>query len=169
MKRTTPNPSAELEEELDKISHGEGTYFDTVDEFYNKFMPVFYVAMEEMEEVPDEETGNICPQCGSKMVIKNGRFGEFEACSNFPECRYIPKAAEKEELKIGVKCPKCGEGDIIEKKSRGRRASVFYACNKYPKCQNTFTNKPINETCKECGELMTIDKKNEGWTGVRLE
>lgn len=108
----------------------------------------------EQREAP-KELDEKCPECGSHLLLRHGRFGAFTGCSNYPKCKYI----KKEERTTGVKCPKCKEGDIIEKKSR---KGVFYACNKYPKCKFALWYKPTGEKCPKCGSLMVnkITKKD---------
>ena len=107
-----------------------------------------------MEKKAPQETGEICPECGNPLVIRKGRYGEFVACSNYPECKYIKKE-ETEEKEI-CDCPNCGS-KIIEKKSR--RGKIFYGCNNYPKCKNAYWDMPIGEVCPECGKMLVV--KNE--------
>ena len=96
-------------------------------------------AFNNMEKKPVEETGEMCPNCNSPLVIRNGKFGKFTACSNYPTCKYIKKE-EKTTVEI-CKCPDC-EGTIIEK--RTKRGKVFYGCNNYPKCKYASWKKPEN-------------------------
>jgi len=98
---------------------------------------------------PDQILEEKCPNCGKNLVIKHGRFGEFTACTGYPECKYV-----KQKL-TGIKCPKDG-GDVAERKSR--RGKVFYGCVNYPKCDFTLWNKPIIETCPKCGWLFLTEK-----------
>jgi DNA topoisomerase-1 len=98
---------------------------------------------------PDQILDEKCPNCGRNLVIKQGRFGEFTACTGYPECKYV-----KQEL-TGVKCPKDG-GDIAVRKSR--RGKVFYGCVNYPKCDFTVWNKPLPEPCPKCGWLFLTEK-----------
>ena len=109
-------------------------------------------AFSNMEKKAPEETGEICPDCGSALVIRNGKFGEFVACSNYPTCKYIKKDKEAEEVVEICDCPNC-EGKIIERKSR--KGKLFYGCNRYPKCKTAYWDKPINKKCPECGEMLT--------------
>jgi DNA topoisomerase-1 len=108
-----------------------------------------------MEKTKPKTTGEICPNCGSELVIRKGRFGEFTACSNYPTCKYIKK--EEKEIKVICKCPKC-EGNIIEKKTR--RGKIFYGCDKYPKCDVALWDQPTGEICPECNSLL-VSKKDE--------
>jgi DNA topoisomerase-1 len=98
-------------------------------------------------DVPLDET---CPQCGSKMVLKSGRFGEFTACSNYPACKYVKQKT------IGVKCPDCSEGEVVERRSK--RGKTFYGCNRYPDCSFVAWGKPVSEKCPECGSSYMIEK-----------
>jgi DNA topoisomerase-1 len=98
-------------------------------------------------DVPLDET---CPQCGSKMVVKSGRFGEFTACSSYPTCKYVKQKT------IGVKCPECSEGEVVERRSK--RGKTFYGCNRYPDCEFVAWGKPVAEKCPECGSAYMIEK-----------
>ena len=98
-------------------------------------------------DVPLDET---CPQCGSKMVMKYGRFGEFTACSNYPACKHVKQKT------IGVKCPDCSEGEVVERRSK--RGKTFYGCNRYPDCAFVAWGKPVPEKCPECGSSYMIEK-----------
>jgi DNA topoisomerase I len=98
---------------------------------------------------PDQVLDEVCPKCGSNLVLKHGRFGEFTACSNYPACRYVKQKT------TGVPCPKDG-GDIVEKKSR--RGKVFFGCANYPDCDFTLWNRPVLETCPDCGAPFLVEK-----------
>ena len=98
---------------------------------------------------PDQLLDERCPKCDANLVIKQGRFGEFTACSNYPKCRYVKLKS------TGVACPTDG-GDIVERKSR--RGRVFYGCANYPDCDFTLWNKPIAETCPDCGAAFLVEK-----------
>jgi len=102
------------------------------------------------QKKPDQPLEEKCPQCGSHMVIKTGRFGEFTACSNYPTCKYV------KEKRIGVKCPDCSEGEIIERRSR--KGKTFYGCNRYPECKFVAWGKPVPEKCTACGSPYMIEK-----------
>jgi DNA topoisomerase-1 len=131
------NYTAGMEKDLDLIADGNLVWYNVVDEFYKDFEPLLKVAFKEMEKDAPEETGEVCPNCGKPLVIRNGKFGKFTACSNYPECKYIKKE-EKKIIEI-CDCPKCGH-KIIEKKSK--RGKVFYGCNNYPKCDYATWDKP---------------------------
>ena len=149
--------TAKLENELDTIEEGEANWKEVVKESYEPFEEAIKEALENIEKVNmDVETDEICELCGSNMVIKYGRFGKFMACKNYPECKNTKPIANK----IGVKCPKCGEGEIIVRKTKKGRA--FYGCSKYPDCDFIEWNKPVEEVCPECGSYMTEKVSKKG-------
>jgi DNA topoisomerase-1 len=121
--------TAHLEDDLDAIANGEKTWEPVIAEFYGPFEKELNTTYDTAEkvEVPVEELGEACPDCGHPLVIRMGRYGKFIACSTFPACKYTRQYAEK----IDMKCPRCG-GDIVVKKSR--RGKMFYGCSNYPKC-----------------------------------
>jgi len=137
--------TAEMEEILDDISEGEKIWYEELKRFYNTFMPLVNYANEHMEKTYPIFVEENCPECGSPLVKRNGRFGQFIACSAFPKCHYIKKE-EKEEVLTDVTCPKCGIGHLVERVShKGRsRGKKFYACNRYPECKTTFSELPEN-------------------------
>jgi DNA topoisomerase-1 len=102
------------------------------------------------QKKPDQPLDEKCPQCGSHLVLKTGRFGEFTACSNYPACKYVKQKT------IGVKCPECSAGEIIERRSRKGR--TFYGCNQYPDCKFVAWGKPVSEKCPECGNPYMVEK-----------
>jgi DNA topoisomerase-1 len=107
--------------------------------------------LDQGKRVPDVPLEETCPQCGRNMVLRHGRYGEFISCSGYPECKYI-----KQNF-IGVKCPKCKDGELVEKKAR-RRGNTFYGCSNYPKCDFTSAYKPVAEACPECGSPYLLEK-----------
>jgi DNA topoisomerase I len=98
----------------------------------------------------DQPLDEKCPQCGNNLVLKNGRFGEFTACSNYPTCKYVKQKT------IGVKCPECSQGEVVERRSK--RGKTFYGCNRWPECNFVAWGKPIDEKCAECGNPYMIEK-----------
>ena len=144
--------TANMENDLDEIADDKLDNVQVLKDFYNKFEPLVEDAFKNMEKKEAEQTGETCPECGSPLVLRNGRYGEFVACSNYPECKYIKKE-KQEEVEI-CDCPNCS-GKIIEKKSR--RGKVFYGCNNYPKCKTAYWDKPVGRSCPECGEML-VDK-----------
>ena len=145
----------EMEDDLDKIAVGELKYVDLLKRFYNDFEPKVKEAFSNMEKKPSEETGELCPNCGSPMVIKQSRYGKFQACSNYPECKYIK--TEPKEVKEIMPCPKCN-GMIVERKTK--RGKIFYGCNNYPKCDFASWDKPIGEYCPKCNSIL-VEKKDK--------
>lgn len=145
--------TANMENELDEIANNQMDYLKVLKEFYKEFEPLVKKAFNEMEKKEAEETGEECPECGSPLVVRNGKYGAFVACSNYPECKYIKP---KEESEICA-CPKCGEGKIVEKRSK--RGKIFYGCNNYPKCKTAYWDKPIGEACPNCGEMLVEKNK----------
>ena len=141
----------EMEEDLDKIADGNLESINLLRRFYQEFEPKVKEAFRDMSKKPAEETGEVCPKCGSPMVKKKSKYGEFEACSNYPECKYI-KQDEKEKPEEIMPCPKCN-GMIVKKKSK--RGKIFYGCNNYPKCDFATWDEPIDEYCPECKSILT--------------
>ncbi|WP_338469837.1 type I DNA topoisomerase [Niallia sp. XMNu-256] len=146
--------TAKMEADLDNVEEGQVNWVQLIDDFYQGFEKSLDKAEKEMQEVEikDEPAGEDCVECGNPMVFKMGRYGKFMACSNFPDCRNT-KAIVKE---IGVKCPKCEEGNLIERKSKKRR--IFYGCDQYPSCDFLSWDKPIPRSCPKC-ETLLIEKK----------
>lgn len=151
------NFTAEMEQDLDKIAIAQENWVDVVDRFYKPFAKELEKAEKEIEKVQlkDEPAGFDCEECGNPMLIKLGKYGKFYACSNFPDCRNT-KAIVK---KIGVTCPTCKQGEVIEKKTKKNR--VFFGCERYPECEFTSWDRPIGRDCPKCSEYL-IQKKVRG-------
>ncbi|WP_025027668.1 type I DNA topoisomerase [Caldalkalibacillus mannanilyticus] len=154
--------TAEMESHLDFIEEGKEDWVQILKDFYKDFEKRLTVAEEEMKEVEleDEIADEDCELCGKHMVYKFGRFGKFLACSGFPDCRNT-KPIVKE---IGVECPKCKEGQIVERKSKKKR--LFYGCNRYPECDFLSWDKPISRPCPKC-EGMLVEKKGKKETKIQ--
>lgn len=150
--------TAQMEQDLDDIEEGSRQWKNIVEEFYKDFEVHVKHADEAMEKVviKDEPAGEDCELCGSPMVYKLGRYGKFMACSNFPDCRNT-KAIMKP---IGVKCPSCETGEIVERKSKTKR--LFYGCNQYPECEFVSWDKPISRPCPKCSALLVEKKIKKG-------
>ena len=146
-----------MEDDLDKIADGDLEWNKLLELFYKTFEPKVELAFKNMEKKKPKETGELCPNCGSPLVIKRSRYGEFIACSNYPTCKYIKNNEEEKEKKEIMECPKC-DGKIIEK--RTKRGKTFYGCSNYPKCDFASWDKPIKEKCPTCAGTLTI-KKNK--------
>ena len=129
--------TAKMEDDLDKIADGKMVWVNLLDSFYKEFKPMLENAFSNMEKKKAEQTGELCPECGSPLVIRKGKYGEFTACSNYPTCKYIKKE-EKKVVEV-CKCPKC-DGVVIEKKTK--RGKIFYGCSNYPRCDYATWNKP---------------------------
>ena len=146
--------TSDMEKELDEIADGELSSVKVLKDFWDVFEPRVKDAFSDMKKKEPEKTGENCPECGKELVIRKGRYGEFVACSNYPECKYIKK---EEVPKVEIcDCPNCA-GKIVEKKSR--KGKIFYGCNHYPKCKTAYWDKPIQKKCPECGEMLVT--KNE--------
>lgn len=154
--------TAEMEGKLDEVEVGKEQWQRVIDGFYKPFEKAVEKAESEMEkiQIKDEPAGFDCEVCGSPMVIKLGRFGKFYACSNFPDCRHT-KAITKE---IGVTCPSCQEGQIIERKTKRNR--LFYGCDRYPDCEFTSWDKPVGRLCPKSGDYLVEKKVRGGGTQV---
>ena len=143
--------TAQMEENLDEVEHGQEEWVELLDEFYSDFDKTLKKAKEEMEgvklQLKEDQTDIICDKCGRQMVVKVGRYGKFIACPGYPECKNVLKFVEK----TGVKCPKCN-GDVIVKHTKKKR--VFYGCSNYPECDFVSWNEPVNERCPQCGGIL---------------
>ena len=149
--------TAEMETKLDEVELGKEQWQKVIDRFYKPFEKELEKAESEMEkiQIKDEPAGFDCDVCGSPMVIKLGRYGKFYACSNFPEC-HNTKAITKE---IGVTCPLCHKGQVIERKTKRNR--IFYGCDRYPECEFPSWDKPVGRDCPKSGDFL-VEKKVRG-------
>lgn len=154
--------TAEMEEQLDEIEEGKQDWVKLIDDFYQPFNQEVEKAEEEMEEIEirDEPAGFDCEKCGHPMVIKMGRYGKFYACSNFPDCRNTKPILKK----IGVMCPTCGKGEVVERKTKKNR--LFYGCERYPDCDFSSWDKPIGRGCPKCDEYL-VEKRTRKQTQVK--
>ena len=149
----------DLEEELDAIASGKDTYLKVLSDFYEVFAKELEDASDvDRIEIASMESDETCELCNSPMVYKFGRYGKFLACSNFPEC----KNTKPITVGTGVTCPKCKEGEIVERKSR--RGRLFYGCNRYPQCDFTLWDKPTHDFCETCGSIMVEKTYKNGTT-----
>ena len=150
--------TAQMENDLDTIEEGNTQWRSVVAKSYEPLKEAIETAIANVEKVNmDEETDEICENCGSNMVIKYGRFGKFMACKNYPECKNTKPLVNK----IGVKCPICKDGDIILRKSK--KGKSFYGCSSYPNCDFVSWSKPTGEICENCGSYM-IEKVTKSET-----
>lgn len=150
--------TAEMEDKLDNVELKKLEWKEIVKEFYGPFSEELKIADEEIAKIEMEVilSDEQCEICGKPMAIKEGRFGEFLACSGYPECKNTKPIIKK----IGVKCPVCGN-DIIEKKSR--KGKIFYGCMGYPECTTVFWDKPTDKKCPQCGSVL-VEKKTKTTT-----
>jgi DNA topoisomerase I len=114
--------------------------------------------LDQGKRVPDIPLDEKCPECGRNMIIRHGRYGEFTSCSGYPDCKYV-----KQNF-IGVKCPLCEEGELVEK--RARKGNTFYGCSKYPKCKFTSAAKPVAEKCPDCGHEYLVERMRKDGTVI---
>jgi DNA topoisomerase I len=148
--------TARMEEELDEIAEGNKEWVPVIREFYEPFQKDIEHADANIEKVDlVEQFGEPCPTCGKPLLIRYGRYGKFIGCSDFPNCRYTAPFL----VKVGMTCPQCGTGDIVEKKTKRNR--VFYGCSNYKNgdpesCDFTSWNRPIPQSCPNCGGLLTM-------------
>ncbi len=142
--------TAGVETKLDTVEEGRLDWVKLLSDFYEPFERDLKAAQENMERVKiqPKESGEVCPNCGKPMLIREGRFGEFLGCSGYPECKTTAPLTKP----LDVKCPICGEGDVVEKKSR--KGKVFYGCNRYPDCSFVSWDKPTNKHCPKCNSLL---------------
>lgn len=151
--------TADMEKDLDSIADGEKDSVVEMRAFYEQFEPLLEKAYEGMEKIQPQKTGESCPNCGSDLVIRKGRYGDFVACSNYPECKYIK---QEENEQIDETCPNCG-GRLIKKRGR---FGEFYACENYPECKYIKNDKekpePTGEICPECGKELVKRKSRYG-------
>lgn len=154
--------TANMEEDLDHVEEGSEDWVKVLAEFYESFEKRLEVAEEEMKEIEieDEVSDEICEKCGKPLVYKLGRFGKFLACSGFPDCRNTKPIVKD----IGVACPKCKEGHVVERRSKKGR--VFFGCDRYPECDFVSWDKPSTKPCPNCSSLM-VEKKSK--QGVKLQ
>lgn len=155
--------TAGVEDKLDTVEEGKLDWVELLSDFYGPFEKDLEAAQENMERVKIEpkESDVVCPNCGKKMLVREGRFGEFLGCAGYPEC----KTAMPLTKPLDVKCPTCGEGDLVEKKSR--KGKVFYGCNRYPDCGFVSWDKPTSKRCPQCNGLLGERRFRGKLTGYR--
>ena len=146
--------TANMEEELDEIADGKLDNIKVLHEFYDVFDSTLREAFLKMERTKPTETGEACPVCGSPLVLRKGKYGEFTACSNYPDCTYIKH--EEKEIKEIMNCPKCN-GKIVEKTTK--KGKTFYGCSNFPKCKVAVWDKPTGDICSKCGGLIVEGKE----------
>jgi len=149
--------TAEMEEDLDEIAEGKKKWVKVVREFYIPFEENLKKKYQEVSKKNlVEKTEKICPKCGAPLLIRLGKFGRFYACSKFPKCKYTESLKENT---LGIKCPKCKEGEIIEK--RTKKGKIFYGCSNWPKCGFALWDRPTGEICPKCSSLLVETKRKQ--------
>ncbi|HLZ07583.1 MAG TPA: DNA topoisomerase, partial [Chloroflexota bacterium] len=149
--------TAGMEEKLDDVANQDATWVGVLEAFYPPFVETLRRADVDIQQVTlePELAGEACDKCGEPMLIKHGRFGKFIACSNYPIC----KNAKSFAVKLGMICPRCSIGDLIEK--RTRRGRLFYSCSRYPECDFATWQRPLPDPCPKCGGVLTEFGRDE--------
>jgi DNA topoisomerase-1 len=152
------NFTAKMEEDLDNIAQGQKNWVPIIKEFYTPFEENLKNKYQEVskKDITETPTEKICPKCGAPLLIRLGKFGRFYACSKFPKCKYTESLKENT---LGIKCPKCKKGDIVEKRTKKRK--IFYGCSNWPKCDFALWDRPIIEKCPKCGSLLVETKRKQ--------
>ena len=151
--------TANMEQDLDDIALAKKNNIVVLHEFYDKFAPIMDDALKNMEKKAPEETGETCPECSSALVIRKGKYGEFVACSNYPNCKYIKKKENPvSEVKEIAVCPKCSKS-IVERKTK--RGKIFYGCSGFPKCDYATWYQPTGNICSKCKNLLVMKNNVE--------
>ena len=150
--------TAAMEDKLDDVESKGIDWKKIISDFYGPFEKELKKADDALDrvKVADRDAGEICPLCGRPMVIKTGRFGDFIACSGYPECKNTKPIVKS----TGVMCPECGK-EIVERRSK--RGKIFYGCSGFPSCKVSFWYRPVNKTCPKCGSLL-LERKGRGTT-----
>jgi len=150
--------TAEMEENLDKIAEGKRKWTPVIREFYEPFEENLQKKYQEVskKDITEKPTEKTCPKCGAPLLIRLGKYGKFYACSKFPKCRYTESL---EENTLGIKCPKCKKGKIVEKRTRKRK--IFYGCSNWPKCDFALWDRPTGEKCEKCKSLLIETKRKQ--------
>lgn len=149
--------TAKMEDELDQVAEGKNSYKQICKNFYDPFSKDLEKKYKNVKkEDLITETDKICPKCGSSIIDRMGRFGRFYACSKFPECKHTESIEDKNK-DLGIKCPKCKEGDIVARKTK--RGKIFYGCNKFPSCDFALWDKPTNQFCPMCDSILMEKNK----------
>jgi len=150
--------TARMEYDLDGVAEGKKNWVKVIKEFYTPFEKNLKQKYGEVskKDITGKPTEKTCPKCGAPLLIRLGRYGKFYACSKFPKCRYTESL---EENNLGIKCPRCEKGKIVEKRTRKRK--IFYGCDRYPKCDFALWDKPTGEICPKCKSLLIQTKRGQ--------
>jgi len=147
--------TAQMEDFLDDIADGKQDWVTVINNFYPPFKEQLDKTSEDVDRVKlsEEQVEEKCPHCGQNLVIKSGRFGKFLACPDYPQCKFTKSF----QISTGVSCPQCGQGEIVEKRSK--KSKIFYGCSAYPSCNYALFNKPVATPCPKCNSVMTEFRK----------
>ena len=150
--------TAVMEEDLDEVARGQRKWQKLIEEFYNPFAENLSQKYQDVskKEFTAQPTRKKCPKCSAPLVIRLGKFGKFYACSKYPKCKYTESLPENI---LGIKCPKCEKGEIVEK--RTKKNKIFYGCNRFPQCDFALWDKPTGENCPKCGSLLIETKRKQ--------
>jgi len=150
--------TAKMENDLDSIAEGREKWPPIIKMFYQPFHENLEKKYDEVKkQTTEEKTDEVCEKCGKPMVVKHGRFGQFLACSGFPDCKNAKNLKQNEPKDVGVECPECHKGKILERRTRKRK--IFYSCSRYPDCEYALWDKPTGEQCPDCKSLLTENAK----------
>ncbi|MBS3903339.1 MAG: type I DNA topoisomerase [Anaplasmataceae bacterium] len=158
------NFTASMEESLDEVAEGKKDWRVIIGNFYGPFAENLEKKQEEVKkQMPEEMLDEKCEKCGKQMMIRYGRFGKFKSCSGYPECKNAKPLPKEPPKSTGLKCPKCGEGEIVERRvSRGRaRGKLFWGCNRYPKCDHAVWENPLGEKKEKEESSESEDNKKD--------
>lgn len=151
--------TAKMEKELDEIADNKDTWQKTCRDFYNPFSKNLEEKYKEVKKSDlTKETDKVCPKCGTPLIERFGKFGKFYACSKFPDCKYTESIEDKSK-NLGIKCPKCHEGEIITRKTK--KGKMFFGCSTFPKCDFALWDKPVNEFCPKCDSILIETKRKQ--------
>ena len=152
--------TAEMETNLDRIQNGEIDEKKVISDFYYPFIEKFNEVKDIMYKEPLKKTGEKCPICGSDLVIRNGKYGEFIACSNYPTCKYIKKEEKEPPKEVGRNCPNCGSPLVYRKNKKGE---TFIGCSNFPKCRYIDQEEENKKYCPKCGAVLVRRKGKRGY------
>jgi len=157
--------SKKMEEILDEIANGNDEQLKVLQDFYDYFIPLVEDAQKNMDKIKPEKTGEMCPVCGKPLVYRISKFGKFEACSNYPKCKYVKseEKAKKETFNTEVKCPECKTGTLVVRTaSKGKnKGNKFLACSRFPKCKYISPLKLVDEDCPDCDNVVVKDEEGK--------
>ncbi len=154
--------TAEMEDNLDKIQNGDEDEKKVISDFYYPFIEHYDKVKDEMYKEPPKTTGEKCPLCGSDLVIRNGKYGQFVACSNYPSCHYVKKEEKEPPKEVGRNCPNCGAPLVYRKNKKG---DTFIGCSRFPSCRYIEGNNEKEEPryCPKCGQLLVKRRSKTGY------